>query len=257
MIFVSYSHRDEAWKDRLIQQLQVLELEGDLEVWDDGHISVGDDWQPAIEAAIANARAAVLLISADFLTSRFIRATEVPELLRRRESEGLRVIPAIVRPCPWAAVPWLAKIQCRPKDGKALALFSRAKAEKHLADLALEIRGLLASPSEAPPPTPGVQPPGSLQGSMAQGSQKFEPLARRRPLHNLPYPPLGDLFTGRQDELDALAGVGTAAITQSSALSGLGGHRQDPPRRRIRVARRPSLHRCLVRPRGLRREPPP
>jgi len=42
-------------------------------------------------------------------------------------------------------------------------------------------------------------------------------------LHNLPYPPLGDLFTGRQEELGALAGGETAAITQSTAITGLGG----------------------------------
>ena len=34
-VFISYSHQDEAWKNRLVRQLRVLELEGDLEVWDD------------------------------------------------------------------------------------------------------------------------------------------------------------------------------------------------------------------------------
>jgi hypothetical protein len=66
-VFVSYSHQDEAWKDRLVKQLRVLELEGDLEVWDDRRIAAGDEWLPEIEAAIARARAAVLLISAAFL----------------------------------------------------------------------------------------------------------------------------------------------------------------------------------------------
>jgi TIR domain len=87
-VFVSYSHQDEARKDRLVKQLRVLELEGDLEVWDDRRIKAGDNWRPEIEQAMARARAAVLLISADFLTSGFIRGTEVPEILRRREREG-------------------------------------------------------------------------------------------------------------------------------------------------------------------------
>ncbi len=207
-VFVSYSHQDEAWKDRLVKQLRVLELEGDLEVWDDRQIAAGDDWLPAIEAAMARARAAVLLISADFLTSGFIRSQEVPELLRRREEEGLRVIPVIVHPCAWTAVSWLSPIQCKPKDGKALASFAKAKAEKHLSDLALELRVLLTPSGRVAAPSP------ALRGRDGEGE-----LAR----HNLPYPRLGDLFTGRQDELDALAGGGTAAITQSTALSGLGG----------------------------------
>ena len=56
-----------------------------------------------------------------------------------------------------------------------------------------------------------------------QGLQKPEPPSGAASLHNLPYPPLNDLFTGRQEELDALAAGGTAAITQSAAISGLGG----------------------------------
>ena len=41
---------------------------------------------------------AVLLISADFLTSPFILDQEVPQLLQRRQEQGIRVIPLIVRP---------------------------------------------------------------------------------------------------------------------------------------------------------------
>ena len=211
-VFISYSHQDEAWKDRLVKQLQVLELEGDLEVWEDRQIDAGDDWLPEIEEAMARARVAVLLVSADFLISKFISVNEVPEILRRREEEGLRVIPVIVRPCPWQGVQWLSKIQSRPKDGRPLSAGTEHQIETDLAALALEIRDLLAS-----------SPPSLLQGSTVRGSQGFEPLAGAPPLHNLPYPPLGDLFTGRQDELDALATTGTAAITQSATISGLGG----------------------------------
>lgn len=157
-VFVSYSHQDEDWKNRLVKQLQVLEFEGALEIWDDRRISAGDDWLPKIEAAMVRSRAAVLLISAAFLTSGFIRQKEVPELLRRREQEGLRVIPVIVHPCPWTAVPWLSKIQARPKDGKPLDSFTKAKAEQHLANLALEIRDLLAGPGARPPGAPATGP---------------------------------------------------------------------------------------------------
>ena len=197
-VFVSYSHQDEAWKDRLVKQLRVLELEGDLEVWDDRRIAAGDDWQAEIEEAMAEAQAAVLLISADFLISEFIRSKEVPELLRRHESEGLRVIPLIVDPCAWTAVPWLSQMQGRPKGGKPLASFARAKAEQHLADLVLEIRDLLAVPP------------------LVESKLKFG----ARGLHNLPYPSLNDLFTGRQEELDALFPIDTA---ESAVLFGLGG----------------------------------
>lgn len=100
-IFISYSHQDEAWKDRLVRQLGVLELEGELSLWHDRKSAAGDDWLAEIKKAIASADAAVLLISADFLTSEFIHDEELPALLKRRDEDGLRVIPLIVRPCPW------------------------------------------------------------------------------------------------------------------------------------------------------------
>ena len=80
-VFISYSHQDEAWKDQLVRQLQVLELEGAYDIWEDRKIAAGDGWRAEIETAMARARAAVLLISADFLVSGFIRGTEVPRLL--------------------------------------------------------------------------------------------------------------------------------------------------------------------------------
>jgi tetratricopeptide (TPR) repeat protein len=147
-VFISYSHQDESWKDQLVRQLGVLEMEDAYVVWDDRKIDAGDGWRAEIAAAMERARVAVLLISADFLTSKFIRGTEVPRLLQRRAQEGLRIIPLIVRPCPWEAVEWLAEIQCRPKDGKALSSKSRkAKVEEDLSNLALEIRNLLRLPS--------------------------------------------------------------------------------------------------------------
>ena len=144
-IFISYSHVDEKWKERLVKQLKVLELEGALEVWDDRRIAAGDDWLPAITQEMERAKVAVLLISADFLTSKFIRSTEVPAVLARRQTGGLRVIPLIVHPCPWQAVPWLSAIQCRPKDGRPLSAGSKNKVDSDLAALAMEIRGLLGT----------------------------------------------------------------------------------------------------------------
>ena len=66
-VFISYSEADEAWKNRLIRHLEVLQLERELDVWDADDIAPGDDQQKRIEQAMDNASVAVLLISADFL----------------------------------------------------------------------------------------------------------------------------------------------------------------------------------------------
>ncbi|UCH95806.1 MAG: toll/interleukin-1 receptor domain-containing protein, partial [Candidatus Aminicenantes bacterium] len=142
-IFISYSHKDEEWKDKLVEHLQVLELEGYCTWWDDRKIKVGDDWFPEIEKALQEASIAVMLISVHFLTSNFIREQEVPRILERRRKEGVRVIPIIVEPCPWKKVEWLASIQLLPKDGKPLSTRKRHTINTILAKLAEDIAALV------------------------------------------------------------------------------------------------------------------
>ncbi|HNE00392.1 MAG TPA: toll/interleukin-1 receptor domain-containing protein, partial [Plasticicumulans sp.] len=150
-VFVSYSHKDEKWKDRVVEQLGVLGFDGLLEVWEDRQIAAGDDWKPAIQKAIAECDAALLLISASFLTSKFIRGEEVPPLLKRRQEEGIRVVPVILKPCPWTELDWLNPIQARPTDGKPLSKMRPANADEALSRLVSELSGLLKAGKPAGP----------------------------------------------------------------------------------------------------------
>jgi tetratricopeptide (TPR) repeat protein len=142
-IFISYSHKDEQWKDRLVTQLGVLQQQGYLDVWDDRRIQAGTDWFKEIEDTIHVASVAILMVSANFLNSNFILKEEVPRLLQRREKEGLRIFPVIVKPCDWQAVDWLVRIQARPKDGRPLSAGNAHQIEEDLAAIAREIRELL------------------------------------------------------------------------------------------------------------------
>lgn len=71
-VFISYSHADKEWLERLRRHLKPLDREGRLECWDDTHIRPGDDWKQEIQNALDTAQVAVLLISADFFASDFI-----------------------------------------------------------------------------------------------------------------------------------------------------------------------------------------
>ena len=92
-VFISYSHKDERWKDRLTTHLAVLSKQQLLEFWDDRKISAGEDWYSKIQQAIEAASIAVLLVSANSLSSDFILSEEVRYLLERRDKEGLPVFP--------------------------------------------------------------------------------------------------------------------------------------------------------------------
>ena len=83
VIFVSYSHKDEREKDKLLSHLGVLQHQGLIDLWSDDRIGAGTHWKQEISEAIAQAKVAILLISANFLTSDFILGEEVPKLLKR------------------------------------------------------------------------------------------------------------------------------------------------------------------------------
>jgi len=119
LVFISYSHRDKAWEGKLVRHLAVLK--GVLQTWDDAHISAGHDWRSAIERAMHVCQVAILMISPDFLASPFICDVEVVRLLRRREREGLVILPVIVRPCAWDCIPWLSHMMVRPTDGRPIS----------------------------------------------------------------------------------------------------------------------------------------
>jgi WD40 repeat protein len=148
-VFLSYSHKDEDWKKRLRTHLGVLESEGLLDVWDDRRIEGGADWFEEIQDAMAKAGVAVLLISADFLTSKFILGEEVPKLLERRTREGLPVIPVIVATCAWDQVKWLQGIQGHPRDGRSLFSLRGDHRNQELTKIAKEILGFLDRDDEA------------------------------------------------------------------------------------------------------------
>lgn len=142
-VFISYSHKDEKWKDLLITQLGVLQQQGLLEVWDDRRIGAGEGWYEEIQAAMNRASVALLLVSADFLTSNFILREEVPRLLERREKEGMRLFPVLVRPCNWPLVPWLAPLQIRPKDARPLSGGTEHQIDADLTAIAEEVWAIL------------------------------------------------------------------------------------------------------------------
>ena len=139
-VVISYSPQDEAWKERLITHLRVLELEGTLDVWDDRRIPAGDDWPQSIEEAIAQAQVAILIVSRHFLTSKFIRERELTRILKARREGGLRVIPLIAEPCAWQEVRALRNIQAWPRDGRPLSAGDHHRIDADLAELAVDVK---------------------------------------------------------------------------------------------------------------------
>lgn len=150
-IFISYSHKDEPFKDKLVTQLGVLQKEGLINMWEDRCIGAGEDWYKKIEEAIQAASVAILLVSADFLTSKFILGEEMPRLLKKSEEEGLVIFPVIIKPCPWKQVRWLARMNLRPKDGRPISGGNDFQIDTDMATIAEEIAAIIPKELKKPP----------------------------------------------------------------------------------------------------------
>jgi hypothetical protein len=98
-VFVSYSHKDTKWLERLRTHLIPIEREGIIDLWDDTKIVAGAQWKEAILEALETARVAVTLVSANFLASDFISQSELPMLLSQAASGGTVILSIIVSPC--------------------------------------------------------------------------------------------------------------------------------------------------------------
>ncbi|HYG82830.1 MAG TPA: toll/interleukin-1 receptor domain-containing protein [Pyrinomonadaceae bacterium] len=94
LIFFSYSHneRDRKILEEIQKTLSPLFQDQTIQMWDDGHIEPGQDWEKEIKQALARAKGAVLIVSRDFLNSTFISKEELPVILQAVEEEGIKLM---------------------------------------------------------------------------------------------------------------------------------------------------------------------
>ena len=128
-VFISYSHADKRWLDRLNVHLTPLGHEYEVDAWSDSRIRPGSKWREEIRTAVEQANVAVLLISADFLASDFVRTNELPPLLRAAEEEGALVLPVIVSPSLFMRNQDLAQFQAVNNPARPLIVASEGEQE--------------------------------------------------------------------------------------------------------------------------------
>jgi hypothetical protein len=109
-VFISYSHEDAKWLDKLKQFLRPLEERELIRVWDDTEIRTGSDWLGDIRKALESARVAVFLVTQNFLDSPFVREQELPVLLDAATNRGCLIFVIAVSSSTIADSP-LAKYQ--------------------------------------------------------------------------------------------------------------------------------------------------
>ncbi|MFN7900711.1 MAG: TIR domain-containing protein, partial [Synechococcaceae cyanobacterium] len=184
-LFISYSHADRDWVDRLRKMIRPLERSHGLRLWDDSQIPAGAKWRQEIETALATAKVALLLVSADFLASEFVTNHELPPLLEAAEAEGLSILWVPLRPSLVEVTP-IQAYQAVLSPKRPLASMNAGEQEEALKTIALAIQEKLASRPATPPPAPAK--PASAQSAPAP-SQPAPPAPAQAPAAT-PTPPV-------------------------------------------------------------------
>jgi hypothetical protein len=122
VVFISYSHADEAFKTDLLKHLEPLRRMQLIETWHDRKIKPGEEWDKSISTILEKAHIILLLVSIDFINSPYCYDIELERAIERHSTNEAVVIPVILRSCMWKQTPF-AKLQALPKDARAVSLW--------------------------------------------------------------------------------------------------------------------------------------
>lgn len=115
--FISYCHEDEWLKNELKSHLAGLSLERNIVIWDDRKLVVGEPLDETIMSNLYSADVAIMLVSSDFINSRYCMTREYKEAKRLRDRGEMEMAAVVVRHCNWA-VNGLNDLVCLPTDGR-------------------------------------------------------------------------------------------------------------------------------------------
>ena len=147
-VFISYSHQDVDWLRRLRVHLKPLEDERQVEIWDDTKIAPGSRWREEITRAVDSAKVAILLVSADFLASDYIKDNELPPLLVAAKEEGAIILPVILSPSRFVRTASLSHFQAVNDPAKPLVGMSRNEQEAVLVKVSEAVEASLSTSRE-------------------------------------------------------------------------------------------------------------
>ncbi len=141
-LFCSYSHADEKFRSQLEKHLSVLSQQDSIHVWHDRRIEPGANWKKEIEENLEQADIVLLLVSADFMASRYCMRIEMKRALDRQNTGSARVVPILIRSCDLEGAAF-AGLQWLPTGSKPVKNWSDR--DEAWTNVAKGIRGVVAS----------------------------------------------------------------------------------------------------------------
>ncbi len=170
-VFLSYTHGDRPWADRLLIHLRAFADK--VEVWSDSQIAIGASWSDEITKAISSADVAILLVSADYIASAFITDWELPKLLESSAHGRTLILPVMLSPAFLDPASPLFNFQFVNDPHRPLSELKRSEQDKVFVEVARAIQGRL------PQLTQSTEPGKQLSDPSAQLAPLVDDIAAR------------------------------------------------------------------------------
>lgn len=103
-LFLSYAHANAGMMTEFAKYLKIMSRVGKADLWTDGSLQAGTEWDPKIKAALEEANIIVILITVDVLISDYIQHVEMKRAYEKYVEGTARVICVIMEDCPWEGV---------------------------------------------------------------------------------------------------------------------------------------------------------
>jgi internalin A len=100
-LFYCYAREDEILRDRLDTHLAALKHAGSITSWYDGEITPGTEWEEAVTTHLQQADIILLLVSPDFIASKYCYGEEMRQALARHQAGEAQVVPILLHPVHW------------------------------------------------------------------------------------------------------------------------------------------------------------
>ncbi len=123
-VFISYAREDADWLKRLQTHLRSLKRSAFTDFWDDSNVSAeGTEvaWEEAVSSWLGTAQIILLLISPNFIASKYTYNVEMLRALELQDAGKARVISILLRPVTFLEASPFAKLQMLPTNGKPIS----------------------------------------------------------------------------------------------------------------------------------------
>lgn len=119
--FISYSHKDMKYKNKILPSLEALKQSYNIESWHDGKIDAGNNIDDNVKKALNKSHLILLLVTDNFVSSHYCMNIELEAAQKRADKGQCIIIPVMFQETVLTDTLAFFRNNRVPEDGKPIA----------------------------------------------------------------------------------------------------------------------------------------